>query len=171
MNAPASEAELAASARAAVTIGRSADELRRLWLDPETQSRIWTHFADVTPGDDRVANWIARGPAGGEYRWRTEVTASGSHEIHWSSLDGADVPNTGSLILRPAPGNRDTELHLAVRYEPPGGMVGEAVSKLFHIVPGEILHKALYKLRALALTGEIPATEPQPAVRYGGVDR
>jgi uncharacterized membrane protein len=167
----ASEAELDASARAAVTIGRPGDELRPLWLDPATQSRIWSHFADVTPLDDRTADWVARGPTGGEYRWRTEVTGGGPDQISWSSLDGAEVPNTGLLVFRPAPGDRGTELHLDVRFDPPGGAVGEAVSKLFHIVPTEIVHKALYKFRALALTGEIPTTDPQPAARHGGTDR
>ena len=171
MSASSSEADLDASARAAVTIGRPADELRMLWLAPETQSRIWTHFAEVTPLDGRTADWVARGPAGGEYRWRTEVADSGSDEIRWSSLDGADVPNTGRLVFQPAPGDRGTELHLDVRFDPPGGVVGEAVSKLFHIAPTEIVRKALYKFRALALTGEIPTTDPQPAARKGGADR
>lgn len=171
MNASASEADLDATARAAITIGKPADELRTLWLNPATQSRIWTHFAHVTALDDRIAVWTAHGPAGGEYQWRTEIADSGPDEIRWSSLDGADVPNTGLLTLRLAPGERGTELHLDVRFDPPGGAVGEAVSKLFHIVPGEIVRKALYQFRALALTGEIPTTDPQPAARHGGTDR
>ena len=171
MSAPVSEAELDGSARAAVTIGRPADELRSLWVDPGTQSRIWTHFAEVTPLDDRTADWVARGPAGGEYRWRTELAGAGSDDIRWSALDGADVPNTGRLVFRPAPGDRGTELHLDVRFDPPGGAVGEAIGKLFHIAPTEIVRTALYRFRALALTGEIPTTDPQPAARHGGTDR
>ena len=46
-----------------------------------------------------------------------------------------------------------------------------AVAKLIHIVPREIVGHALYKFRALAITGEIPTTDPQPAARHGGVDR
>ncbi|MGR6329457.1 SRPBCC family protein [Sphingomonas sp. XXL09] len=171
MSAPAAEAELDGSARAAVTIGRPADELRPLWLGPATQSRIWTHFANVTPLDDRTADWVARGPAGGEYRWQTKVADPNSSDIRWSAVDGADMPNIGSLVFRPAPGDRGTELHLNVRFDPPGGAVGAAISKLFHIAPAEIVRKALYKFRALALTGEIPTTEPQPAARHGGTDR
>lgn len=171
MNASATEATLEASARAAVTIGRSADDLRTLWLDPDTQSRIWTHFADVTPLDGHTADWVARGPAGAEYRWRTEIVAAGSDEVRWSTLGGADVPNTGQLSFRPAPGDRGTELHLEVGFDPPGGVVGEAVSKLFHIVPREIVLTALYRFRALAITGTIPTTDPQPAARHGGIDR
>ena len=75
------------------------------------------------------------------------------------------------LALRPAPGDRGTELHLNVRFDPPGGIVGKAASKLFHIVPAEIVRKALYQFRALALTGETPTTDPQPAARKGGADR
>jgi uncharacterized membrane protein len=170
MSAPASEAELDASAHAAVTIGRPADALRTLWLDPDTQSRIWAHFAEVTTSDGRSAEWTARGPSGGEYRWRTQVAAD-EDDVRWTSLDGADVPNTGKLIFRAAPGDRGTELHLEVRFDPPGGVLGEAVSKLFHIVPAEIVEHALYDFRALALTGEIPTTQPQPAARHGGADR
>lgn len=171
MSTPASSTELGAGARAAVTVGRPADELRTLWLDPDTQSRIWTHFAEVTPLDSRTADWLAHGPAGGDYKWRTEVEDASGNEVRWSSLDGADVPNAGVLVFGAAPGDRGTELHLDLRFDPPGGVVGEALSKLFHIVPAEIVRKALYKFRALALTGEIPTTEPQPAARQGGGDR
>lgn len=171
MSASTSDAALDVSARRAVTIGRPADALRTLWLEPETQSRIWSHFADVVANDDGSADWLARGPAGGEYRWRTTVADTGPDEIRWTALDGADVPNVGVLTFRPAPGDRGTELHLEVRFDPPGGVVGKAVSTLFHIVPGEIVAHALYRFRALALTGEIPTTDPQPAARAGGADR
>ena len=165
------EAGLDASAHAAITIGLPADELRALWLKSQTQARIWAHFADITPSDDDTAVWIARGPAGGQYRWRTKMIETGPDLIRWSSEEAAEVPNAGTLTFRAAPGDRGTELHLDVRFDPPGGVVGEAVSKLFHIVPGEIVRTALYKFRALALTGEIPTTESQPAARRGGSDR
>ena len=171
MNTQASETTLDEATRASVTIGRPVEELRALWLQPITQSRIWTHFADVTALDDRTAEWIAQGPAGGEYRWRTKVDDSLPHVLRWTTLEGADVANAGTLTFQPAPGDRGTELHLDVRFDPPGGPIGQAVSKLFHIVPREIVLKALYKFRALALTGEIPSTGPQPAARHGGADR
>src|SRR3954467_10258723 len=97
MNAVASETSLDAATRAAVTIGRPAEELRALWLRPDTQSRIWSHFADVTAADDGSADWVAQGPAGGEYRWRSEVDDSGTSDVRWSTLEGADVANAGLL--------------------------------------------------------------------------
>jgi uncharacterized membrane protein len=171
MNTVTPDTSLDAVARASVTVGRPAEDLQALWLRPDTQSRIWADFADVNAAGDGSAEWTASGPAGGEYRWRTETRQTSPTEVRWSSLEGADVANTGTLLLRQAPGDRGTELHLDVRFDPPGGVVGEAVSKLFHIVPREIVSKALYRFRALAMTGEIPTTYPQPAARHGGTDR
>ncbi len=169
MSTPEAEADVATAA--SITIGKPAADLRSLWLQPDTQSRIWAHFAEVTPSGDRIADWVAHGPAGGEYRWRTEVVDTGPEMVRWSSQDGADVPNVGTLRFRPAPGDRGTELHLDVRFDPPGGVVGQALAKLFHIAPREIVRTALYRFRALALTSEIPTTDPQPAARSSGADR
>lgn len=171
MTTETTDTSLDSDARAAVTIGRSPEDLRALWRRPDVQSRIWTHFADVTAAKDGTAAWTAKGPAGGEYRWRTRLQEGADGDLRWASLDDADVPNAGTLTFRPAPGDRGTEAHLTVRFDPPGGPVGQAISKLFHIVPREIVQTALYRFRALALTGEIPTTDPQPAARHGGTDR
>ncbi len=171
MTTDLTDTSLDADARGAVTIGQSPEDLRALWRRPDVQSRIWALFADVTPDEDGVAAWVAKGPAGGEYRWRTRVEEGADAALRWSTLDGADVPNAGTLVFRPAPGDRGTEAHLTVRFDPPGGFLGEALGKLFHIVPREIVQTALYRFRALALTGEIPTTDPQPAARRGGADR
>ncbi|NGP17006.1 SRPBCC family protein [Devosia aurantiaca] len=165
-----SDANLEADAHASITIGKPAADLHALWLRPETQSRIWAHFADVRVVGDRTAEWVAKGPAGGEYRWQTLTKANSPNELSWSTLDKADVANQGVLTMRPAPGDRGTELYLDVRFDPPGGIVGKAISKMFHIVPREIVRTALYRFRALALTGEIARTDPQPAGRNGGTD-
>jgi len=169
MNVTAAEA--GASARAAVTIGRSAAELRDLWLRPETQERIWSHFARVDAHQDGAADWVASGPAGGTYRWRTRIDDRAAETLRWTSEAEADIPNQGVLTFLPAPGDRGTEAHLDVRFDPPGGVVGEAIAKLFHVAPRAIVLSALYKFRALAITGEVPTTAPQPAARDGGSDR
>ena len=165
------EAQADTATAASVTIGKPAAELRALWLKPETQSRIWSHFATVRAVDDRTVDWSVPGLTGGDYRWRTVTVEAAPERLRWSTQDGADVPNIGVLAFRPAPGDRGTELHLAVRFDPPGGAIGQALAKLFHIAPHEIVRTALYRFRALALTGEIPTTDPQPAARHDGTGR
>ena len=165
------DAEAAAETRAAVTIGRPAADLRELWLRPTTQTAIWSHFATVSAKEDGSADWSVSAPALGSYTWRTVLAGDEPDRLHWVSEQGADVPNTGALIFRPAPGDRGTELHLDVHFDPPGGAIGAALGKLFHLAPREIVLTALYRFRALAVTGEIPTTDPQPAASKGGADR
>jgi hypothetical protein len=54
----------------------------------------------------------------------------------------------------------------AYAVESPHGLLGQAAARFMHnIVPGEIASKTLHYFKSLALTGEIPATERQPAAR------
>lgn len=165
------DTDLDAAAKAALTIDRTADALLELWRAPDTLPRVFAHFATIAIVDEDIADWQVEGPLGTQYRWQTRTSVDTSGRLGWVSLDGADIPNTGQLHFAPAPAERGTEVSLDVRFDPPGGVVGEGLSKLFHIVPREIVLKALYKFRALALTGEIPTTDPQPAGRNGGTDR
>ncbi len=160
----------AASVSAAVTIGKSANEVRSLWLDPATLPRIMEPMARITPRADHTADWEMDAPLGRTLHWRTRRPEE-TDRLGWTTVDGADVPNTGTLILRPAPGDRGTEVTLKLRFDPPGGLLGSGIARLFHVVPREMAMKALYNFRALALTGEVPTTEPQPAARNGGMDK
>lgn len=171
MATPSHDTDLDGSAKAVLTIDRTANSLLELWRAPDTLPRIFSHFATIAIIDQDTAEWQVEGPLGAQYRWQTRGSVDSLGQLDWFSLDGADVPNTGQLRFRPAPADRGTEVSLDVRFDPPGGFVGEGMSKLFHIVPREIVLKALYKFRALALTGEIPTTDPQPAGRNGGTDR
>ena len=48
-------------------------------------------------------------------------------------------------------------------FVPPGGVLGEAASKLLNVVPGMLAGKALRRFKSLAETGEIPTTEHNPS--------
>jgi uncharacterized membrane protein len=163
--------DLDSGARAALTIDQPTDQLLDLWRSPDTFRRIMADFATIKTIDQDTADWQVDGPLGRQYRWQTRSSVNAPGQVGWVSLDGADIPNMGELRFQPAPGDRGTEVSLEVRFDPPGGAVGEGIAKLFHLVPREIVLKALYNFRALALTGEIPTTAPQPAARNGGVDR
>jgi len=171
MDAAYNPEHLDLAATAAVTIGKPADALRELWLAPGTLPRIMSHFAVVEPIDARVAQWSMEAPLGRTLHWRTRIEDEAPDQVAGTSLEDADVPNAGTLRFRPAPGGRGTQVTLDVRFDPPGGLIGEGLAKLFHVAPREMVLKALYKFRALALTSEIPTTQPQPAARNGGMDK
>lgn len=152
--------------RRTLTIGKSAEELSRFWREPENLSRIMGHFAEVTAlGPDRM-HWRVHGPWGKSLAWDTQIVEEHPGELlRWESLEGAELPNQGTLHFRPAPGNWGTEVTLHIRFEPPGGALGEAVMKRLSIVPSLLALRALRRFKSLVETGEIPTTAHNPSAR------
>ncbi|WP_206057802.1 SRPBCC family protein [Nissabacter sp. SGAir0207] len=150
--------------RSWITVGRPAAELHRLWRQPDTLPQVMGHFAQIEVTSPTEARWRVEGPLGKTFDWQTRVVDEAEGQfIHWRSLEEADVPNEGRLIFRPAPGNKGTELTLVVRFDPPGGILGEKLTSLFDLMPKETFSKALRRFKSLAETGEIPQLSPLPA--------
>jgi uncharacterized membrane protein len=149
-----------------ITIGKPAGELYRSWRNPRNLRRIMEHFAEVsTMGEDRQ-HWRVSFPLGQSLEWDARIVEEHPDGfLRWASLPGSKLPNEGSLRLSPAPGDRGTEVKLYFRFDPPGGVLGDAAVKLLGFVPAMVAEKALRRFKSLAETGEIPTTEHQPAAR------
>jgi uncharacterized membrane protein len=149
-----------------ITIGKSAAELYRFWRHPKNLRRIMEHFAEVSRmGEDRQ-HWRVSVPLGQSLEWDARIVEEYPDEfLHWMSLPGSQLPNEGSLRLSPAPGGRGTEVKLYFRFDPPGGILGDAAVKLLGFAPRMVAEKALRRFKSLMETGEIPTTEHQPAAR------
>jgi uncharacterized membrane protein len=156
----------------AVTVGKPADELYRLWREPQTMVRIMEEFADISVKDEKRSHWSVRGPLGRRIEWDYEVTEEHPGErIRWQTMPGAEVPNDGVVEFRPALGDRGTEVLLRMRFHPAMPVPSEGVMKLLGFVPKQIAYKALWRFKALAETGDIPSIKNQPAGRNDGRDR
>ncbi len=152
-----------------VTIGKSAEEIDRLWRQPDTLPRIMAHLAEVTPASEGRWHWKVVGPLGITLEWDTHVVEDRQGQSQrWESEEGADLPNEGSIRYRSAPADRGTEVTLQFRFQPPGGMLGAAAARQLRIIPRLVAETSLRYLKSLAETGEIPTTEHQPAARPGG---
>jgi uncharacterized membrane protein len=156
----------------AITVGKPAEELHRLWRDPQVLPRVMEEFAEVIVRDQTHAHWIVHGPMDRRIEWDTEIVDELPGElIRWRAQTGTRFPNEGSLQFRPAPGDRGTELLLRMHFSPPGGMHLDGVIKLLGFVPKQMAYKALFRFKSLAETGEIPSIKNQPAGRNDGRDR
>jgi uncharacterized membrane protein len=150
-----------------ITIGRTADELSERWLDPETQTRIMAGFAIVrASGEDRM-HWKVDGPLGSTFEWESEIVDHRPGErIGWRSMAGADIPNEGSVRFSAAPAEWGAVATLRFRFDPPGGVLGDAALKLLGHKPLDLsVDGVLRRFKSLVETGEIPTTESQPAAR------
>ena len=157
----------APEAERSITIGKTAQELYERWRHPGTLTRVMAPFATVRASEGGNMRWQVAGPLGQSLDWETETTGDHPGEATgWRSLPGAQVPSEGSIRFRPATGGRGTVATLRVRFDPPGGLIGDAVAKLLGgLVPATVVDTALRRFKSLVETGEIPTTERQPAAR------
>ncbi|WP_110877285.1 SRPBCC family protein [Franconibacter helveticus] len=158
--------------RRSILIHRSPEELYHLWRDPGTLPRIMHHFAIITILSDTSSRWQVKLPLGRKLEWDAHIVdEQPGRYISWASDDNASVPNAGRLSFQPVSDERGTEVTLAMHFDPPGGFLGEWLSKKMDVVPEAMLSQALRRFKSLAETGEIATNVPQPAGRHGGMDK
>jgi uncharacterized membrane protein len=152
-----------------VTINKPAEEIFRFWRNFENLPRFMNHLESVRVVDDKRSHWVAKAPAGTTVEWDAEINNEKENEmIAWRSLENADVPNAGSVHFQPAPGGRGTQVRVSLKYDPPGGIVGAAIAKLFGKNPEQQIDEDLRRFKQVMETGETPPTEGQPSGRVAG---
>jgi uncharacterized membrane protein len=145
------------------TINKPAEELYRYWRNFENLPKFMTHLESVRPTGTRGAHWEARGPLGRRFSWDTEITEERSNEyIVWRSVEGSLLKAAGAVQFRPAPGDRGTEVTVAIDYRPAGGSVSQFLAELLGPAPRRLLREELRHFKQLMEAGEIPSTEGQP---------
>lgn len=153
-------------AQRSITIGKSADELRRYWLDPTTLPQIMEGFATVTAAADGRMHWKIEGLLGRSWEWDTETVDRPGEGIGWRSMSDRGIRNEGWLRFDPAPAGRGTVLTLHSRFDPPAGELGGRALELLGSTPLKLVAEAvLRRFKNLVETGEIPTTARQPAAR------
>ncbi|QLE44356.1 cyclase [Nostoc sp. C052] len=146
-----------------VTINKPAEELYRFWHNFENLPSFTKHIKDVKVYNDKQSHWITRAPLGKSVEWDANIVEDRENQlISWTSVEGADITNSGSVRFKPALNDRGTEVKVVTEYNPPGGLVGDAIAKLFGESPEQQLGDDLHRFKMLMETGEIATTEGQP---------
>lgn len=149
-----------------ITIDKPANELYKFWRNFENLPHFMTHLESVKEMGERRSHWVAKAPLGTSVEWDAEIINEKENEmIAWRSLEGADVDNAGSVRFQPAAGGRGTEVKVSMEYNPPGGVVGAAVAKLFGEEPNQQVADDLRRFKQLMEAGAIPSTEGQSSGR------
>src|SRR5918999_3832330 len=130
--ASASETEGKAHVAKSITIKRSPEEVYGFWRNFEHLPQFMYHLESVQVRGSGRSHWVAKAPGGATVEWDAETIEDVPNErIAWRSLPNADVVNSGSVEFRRAPGDRGTEIHVEIHYEPPAGKLGTFIAKLF----------------------------------------
>ena len=148
-----------------ITIQRPRQEVYDRWRDPQNQPLVWSHFAEISNADEHGARWRVEAPLRRALEWETRIIEERAGElIRWRSTRGR-LPNEGTVEFRDAPGDFGTEMTLRVRFDPPGGPLGDAAARLLDDPPKLVLAKALRRFKSLVETGEIASTDRNPSAR------
>jgi uncharacterized membrane protein len=120
----------------AVTINRPVGELFAYFRDFANLPTFMENVERIDVLDQCRSHWVVKGPAGKSYEWTSAITDEAQDSfIAWSSEDGADVPNSGRVEFRDA-GARGTVVVATILYDPPGGVIGKLIAKMFQAVDG-----------------------------------
>jgi len=104
---------------------------------------------------DGRSRWCVAGPAGIPVEWDAVTTAYEPNRlIAWRTVPHAAVKHSG--ILRIEPYNGGTRLEIDLSYNPPGGVLGHAVAKLFGCDPKNELDQDMLRLKTFLETGKTP---------------
>ena len=139
----------------AVTINRPRSELFAFWRDFSNLATFMENVERIDVLDDRRSHWVVKGPGGKSVEWDSVVTEEQPDQfIAWASEDGADVPNSGRIDFRDA-GARGTVVTATLLYDPPAGVIGKLIAKMFQREPAIQARRDLRRFKQLMETGEV----------------
>jgi uncharacterized membrane protein len=143
-----------------VTINRPRHELYDFWRDFRNLPLFMENIESVAFIDARRSHWKVKGPADSTVEWDSMIIEDIPGEvIAWTSVEGADVPNTGRIEFRDASNGRGTIVTATIAYDPPASKLGEIIAKLFGREPKIQARRDLRRFTQLMETGEIPRTD------------
>ena len=148
-----------------VTINRPPAELYAFWRDFENLPAFMDNVDRIETLSPTRSHWVVKAPAGRTVEWNAVVTDEREGEfIAWASEKGADVSNSGRIEFRDA-GERGTVVTATIVYDPPAGVVGKVIAKLFQREPAVQARRDLRRFKQLMETGEI-ATAASNTAQY-----
>jgi uncharacterized membrane protein len=146
-----------------VTINRPRAELFAYWRDLSNLARFMENVVGIEQVNGRQSRWVVKAPAGKTVEWTSVITEESEGDfIAWASEDGADVPNSGRVDFRDAPGQRGTWVTATILYNPPGGVIGKIIAKMFQREPAIQARRDLRRFKQLMETGEIATAARTP---------
>jgi uncharacterized membrane protein len=155
-----------------IATAKSPEECYRFWRDFQNLPRFMDNLESVQALDERRFHWISKSSSSLRLEWDCEITEDRpGAALGWRTVNGAQVPNAGSVIFEPAPRGRGTIVRLSIHYSPVGGRLTAALAKLLRQDPQTQVQQDLRRFKQLLETGEIATTNGQPTGRRSLIGR
>ncbi|MGY0004394.1 SRPBCC family protein [Micromonospora sp. I033] len=150
-------------AHGSVTVNRTPEEAYQFWHGFENLPRFMYHLRSVRSTGPGRTRWSAKAPAGRTVEWEAEIVEERPDElIRWRSVDGARVPNRGTVRFARAAGGNGTEVRVELEYAVPGRRLGTLVARAFGENPQQQICDDLRRFKQVIETGEITRSDGTP---------
>lgn len=137
-----------------VTIARPAQELYDFWRDFTNLPSVMENIESITVNGDR-STWVVKSPGDRRVEWESIVTEDQPGRlIAWQSVEGAEIRNSGRVEFHDS-AERGTVVRAVIAYDPPGGVIGQIIAKLFQREPALQSRRDLRRFKQFMETGEI----------------
>ena len=148
-----------------VTIGKPRDDLYEQWRDFTRFPSFMENVESVEKIDAKRSKWTIKAPGGTSVELVTNITEDRPGQaIAWESEPESQISTNGRVEFVEAAPGRGTMVRLIMRYDPPGGIVGKGIAKLFQREPHIQARRDLKRFKSLMENGEI-ATNASPSGR------
>ena len=148
-----------------VTVGLPREKLFAEWRDFTRFPSFMENVEKIETIDGKRSRWTIKAPGGNSVELVTRITEEKPLErIGWESDPESEIRTEGRVEFLDAGRGRGTMVRLVMRYDPPGGIVGKGIAKLFQREPKIQSRRDLRRFKSLMETGEI-ATNASPSGR------
>jgi uncharacterized membrane protein len=154
--------------RTSVLIQASAKKLYDIWRDVEAAPAWHERIVEVRTTSPTTSHWIMRDEPGDTIlEWEFEMVRDDpDRHIAWRSFSG-EPERAGEVIFEPAPGNRGTTVTVLEQFHM--GKLARGWETITGRDPKQSVIENLRHFKALAETGEIPRSKPQPHGKRGTI--
>ena len=133
-----------------IRVSAPVEQVYQYWRNFTNFPNFMENVEEVRPlaGNDRVSHWKIKGPLGKTVEFDSELVRDEPNKmIGWNST-GGEMGTSGAVTFAETGDN--TEVHVVMQwYDPPGGAVGEAASKLLQN-PEKMLEEDLQRFKDIA---------------------
>ncbi|HEY0736929.1 MAG TPA: SRPBCC family protein [Herpetosiphonaceae bacterium] len=106
-------------------------EVYQFWTQFDRFPEFMNNIKEVRKTGDRTSHWVAKGPLNTSVEWDAETTMlENNKRIAWNSRDNGDITTSGQVTFTELDNNQ-TQVHVVLKYDPPAGVVGDIVAKIF----------------------------------------
>lgn len=134
------------------------EKVYAFWRAFDTYPRFMSHVREIRRLDGGGLRWRVEGPGGAEFQWDADITSEKlNEELAWRSRPGSSVDNEG--VVRFFRWGEGTQVEIQMAYNPPAGVVGHAIAKLFGKDPKREIDDDLVRFKSLLEAGKATGRE------------